>query len=56
MSQQDAFAEAVFFFDGSEVSTEMHFAEFEALLNGAASLQAFAASRVRGAYVRNNFV
>ncbi len=51
MSQQDAFAEAVFFFDGSEVSTEMHFAEFEALLNGAASLQAFAASRVRGAYV-----
>ncbi len=51
MSQQDAFAEAVFFFDGSEVSTEMHYTEFEALLNGAATLQAFAASQVRGAYV-----
>ncbi|NJN51061.1 MAG: hypothetical protein HC809_04070 [Gammaproteobacteria bacterium] len=51
MSQQDAFAEAVFFFDGNEVGTEMHYAEFEALLNGAATLQAFAASQVRGVYV-----
>jgi len=30
MSQQDAFAEAVFFFEGAEIAAEMHYAEFEA--------------------------
>jgi hypothetical protein len=51
MSQQDAFAEAVLFFDGDEeVAVEMTFGEFEALLNGAATLQHFAASVARGVY------
>ena len=51
MSQQDAFAEAVFFFEGDEISVEMHYAEFEAFLNQATTLEHFAASQVRGAYV-----
>ena len=51
MSQQDAFAEAVFFFEGDDISTEMHYREFEALLNQATTLENFAASQVRGAYV-----
>lgn len=51
MSQQDAFAEAVFFFEGDDISVEMHYPEFEALLNQAAKLEKFAASLVRGAYV-----
>ncbi len=51
MSQQDAFAEAVLFFEGDEISVEMHYAEFEALLNQATTLEHFAASQVRGAYV-----
>jgi hypothetical protein len=50
MSQQDAFAEAVFFFEGPDVAAEMYYAEFEALLDHAATLEAFAASVVRGAY------
>jgi hypothetical protein len=51
MSQQDAFAEAVFFFDGDDIAVEMHYAEFESLLNQATTLEQFAASQVRGAYV-----
>ena len=51
MSQQDAFAEAVFFFEGDDISVEMHYSEFEALLNQSATLENFAASQVRGAYV-----
>jgi hypothetical protein len=51
MSQQDAFAEAVFFFEGDDISVEMHYPEFEALLNQATTLEKFAASQVRGAYV-----
>jgi len=51
MSQQDAFAEAVFFFEGEDISVEMHYQEFEALLNQAAKLEDFAASQARGAYV-----
>jgi hypothetical protein len=51
MSQQDAFGEAVFFFDGNDISVEMHYAEFEALLNQSATLQPMAASVARGAYV-----
>ena len=51
MSQQDAFAEAVFFFEGDDISVEMHYPEFEALLNQSATLENFAASQVRGAYV-----
>ena len=51
MSQQDAFAEAVLFFDGADVASEMTFGEFEALQNGAATLNQFAASNARGAYV-----
>ena len=50
MSQQDAFAEAVFFFEGAEIAAEMHYAEFEALLDHAATMESFAASVVRGAY------
>jgi len=51
MSQQDAFAEAVFFFDDEDIAVEMHYAEFESLLNRATTLEQFAASLVRGAYV-----
>lgn len=51
MSQQDAFAEAVLFFDGNDISAEMHYPEFEALLNQAAALEAFAATVARGVYV-----
>jgi hypothetical protein len=51
MSQQDAFAEAVFFFEGDEISVEMHYSEFEAVLNQSATIENFAASQVRGAYV-----
>jgi len=51
MSQQDAFAEAVLFFEGNDVAAEMHYPEFESLLNQAATLEAFAASIARGAYV-----
>ena len=51
MSQQGAFAEAVFFFEGDDISVEMHYSEFEALLNQSATLEKFAASHVRGAYV-----
>jgi hypothetical protein len=51
MSQQDAFAEAVLFFEGDDVSVEMLYPEFEALLNQSATLEHFAASQVRGAYV-----
>ncbi len=51
MTQQDAFAEAVFFFEGDDISVEMHYPEFEALLNQATTLEDFAASQVRGAYV-----
>jgi hypothetical protein len=51
MSQQDAFGEAVFFFEGNDVSIEMHYGEFEALLNQSATMQPLAASVARGAYV-----
>lgn len=50
MSQPDVFTEAVFFFEGTEIAAEMHYAEFEALINHAATLETFAASVVRGAY------
>ena len=49
MSQQDAFGEAVFFFEGNDISVEMHYAEFEALLNQSATMQPLAASVARGA-------
>jgi hypothetical protein len=51
MSQQDAFAEAVLFFDKHDVSVEMHYGEFETLLNQAATLEAFAGQIARGLYV-----
>ncbi len=51
MSKQDAFAEAVFFFEGSEITVEMHFAEFEALLDRSKAMLPLAASVARGAYV-----
>ena len=51
MSQQDAFAEAVLFFEGDEISVEMRYPEFEALLNQTTTLENFAASQVRVAYV-----
>jgi hypothetical protein len=51
MSQQDAFGEAVFFFEGNDISVEIHYAEFEALLNQSATMQPLAASVARGAYV-----
>ena len=49
MIQQDAFAEAVFFVEGDDISVEMHYPEFEALLNQATTLEDFAASQVRAA-------
>lgn len=51
MSQQDAFAEAVFFFEGDDITAEMSFPDLEALLNQTTTLEHFAASLVRGAYV-----
>jgi hypothetical protein len=51
MSQQDAFAEAIFFFEGDDITVEMRFAELEALLDQTTTLEHFAASLVRGAYV-----
>jgi len=51
MSQQDAFAEAVFFFEGDDITMEMRFDELEALLDQTTTLEHFAASLVRGAYV-----
>lgn len=51
MSQQDASAEAVFFFEGDDITTEMRFADLEALLDQTTTLEHFAASLVRGAYV-----
>jgi hypothetical protein len=51
MSQQDAFAEAVLFFDGNDVSVEMHYSEFETLLNQGATLEACAGRNARGCYV-----
>ena len=51
MGQEEAFSEAVFFFDGGEIAEEMHFADFEACLAGDAKLEAFAASVVSGMYV-----
>ncbi len=51
MGQQDAFAEGVFFFEGDDIAVEMRYPEFEALLNQTATLDHFAASLVRGAYV-----
>ncbi|MEM1433578.1 MAG: hypothetical protein AAGG11_05950 [Pseudomonadota bacterium] len=45
--------EAVFLFadDLSSIASEMHYQEFEALLNRSAAIEQFAASRVRAAYV-----
>jgi uncharacterized protein YifE (UPF0438 family) len=51
MSQQEAFAEAVLFFDGDDVAVELRYPEFEALLEQQSTLERFAASVVRGAYV-----
>jgi hypothetical protein len=47
----EAYSEAVFIFDGGEITEEMHFADFEACLSGDAKLEAFAASVVSGMYV-----
>jgi hypothetical protein len=38
MSQQDAFAEAVFFFEGDDISVEMHYAE-SCVVNQSATLE-----------------
>ncbi len=51
MQEQDAFKEAVFFFDNDEISSEMHYSEFEALLNRAATVAAHAATVVKATYV-----
>jgi hypothetical protein len=51
MSEQDAYREAVFFFDGDRVSSEMHFTEFESLLSRASTVGAMAATVVKAAYV-----
>jgi hypothetical protein len=48
--EPDAFKEAVFLFDGARISSEMHYGEFEALLNRAASVQGKPGSTVRGIY------
>lgn len=53
MSEQEGLEEAVFLFeeDLSAIASEMRYAEFEALLNRSASIERFAASSVKGAYV-----
>ena len=51
MNKQDAYAEAVFFFEGNEITVEMSFAEFEAVLKRSKALLPLAASVARGAYV-----
>ena len=51
ISMDEAYSEAVFIFDGGEITEEMHFADFEACLSGNAKLEAFAASVVSGMYV-----
>ena len=53
MNEQEGLEEAIFVFaeDLSAIASEMRYAEFEALLNRSASLEQFAASNVRAAYV-----
>ncbi len=51
MSEQDAYQEAVFLFDGDKIVSEMHFSEFDALLDRAASVGKFVDTRVKAAYV-----
>lgn len=53
MSEHEGLEEVVFLFadDLSAIASEMHYSEFEALLNRSASIEQFAASRVRAAYV-----
>jgi hypothetical protein len=51
MIEPDAFKEAVFLFEGARISSEMHYGEFEALVNRAASVKANPDSTVRGIYV-----
>jgi hypothetical protein len=53
MTEQEGFAEAVLFFEPERtaVAQEIHFKEFEALVEGAAPLEEFAASIVSAAYV-----
>jgi hypothetical protein len=47
----DAFKEAVFFFKGTRVTTELHYSEFEALLTRAAPVAGEPGGRLRGIYV-----
>jgi hypothetical protein len=53
MTEQEGFAEAVLFYtaERNAVAQEIHFKEFEALVEGAAPLEEFAASIVSAAYV-----
>jgi hypothetical protein len=46
----EAFKEAVFFFKGERISSELHYGEFEALLTRAVPVSAQPGSRVRGIY------
>ena len=53
MTEQEGLAEAVLLFepDAGQVSQEIHFRDFEALVEGSALLETFAASVVKAAYV-----
>ncbi len=53
MTEQDGFAEAVLLFEAdlNAISQELRFSEFEALVEGAAALEQFAASVVSATYV-----
>ena len=53
MTEHEGLEEAIFLFaeDLSAVASEMRYVEFEALLNHSASIEQFAASNVRAAYV-----
>jgi hypothetical protein len=53
MAEQDEFAEAVLLYepDCAGISQEIHYREFEALIDGAATLDEFAASVVKAVYV-----
>jgi flagellar biosynthesis GTPase FlhF len=52
MSFRNSYAEAVFIFDAKEIAREMHFSEFEAVLEGFVPLTEQAAQQVHAVYLR----
>lgn len=52
MSFRNSYAEAIFIFDGKDIAREMHFSEFEAVLEGFVPLVEQAQQQVHAVYVR----